>query len=143
MTSEEYVEQLTFQDIDDLSTVIDPYATVRLRLKEETHPESIAAENVDHLINKAPVLSQPVTIYRKFSAEPDLRKGVEVLEPAFLFGTARKPSTTKDTVILEIEIPADIHALKLPGETYVLGRGLKLALTATETDLIPAKLKGK
>lgn len=137
---EQYLESLSFDDIGDISVATDPETTVALRLDKATIYEKNAAENIDKVIANAPTLTEPVTIYKQLQSYPNLREGGELTEPAFLYGNAKKPAPKKGVDILAIEVPTGTHVLKLPGDGYVLGRGLKMELETTETGIIPTTI---
>lgn len=145
MTPTEYLETLSSADAALVKLVLEEAFVFGIRTDDLDEGEKGAVEWVDDLIKNAPRTTKDLTLYKIYTglnAEGlvKIREGGELVEKAFLSITDKNPPNGKNEIVLKIAIPKGTPALELPHGAFILNRGLRLEMEATESGIIPTSL---
>lgn len=141
---EDYLEEIDEEDLEYLVAAISDTMTLALRFGVELMDyEYVAVGVMDDLIDYGPRTDKAMVLFKQYEGE-ELRKGGTLEDAAYTTGTTKDlPGGSLEGnggVTLAIQVPKGSKAFYLGEDTWILPRGIKLALSPSSSGVMSAKI---
>lgn len=122
--------RLSESDLVALDVVLDPdvYQALRVFDKDELTPFLPYIQRIDKLIANSVPLKNPITLYKKVEKSKELLRATSLKDKGYLFGSTSKSSPSSDEIVVTVNIPKGVKALKINEDSYILPRDLSIDL---------------